>query len=76
MRDFGSLYLDVSLLTLQAFSTSQEILEASKETIANKIRGLCKSRSQQWAYSQAEKIRASAAQNPIEKTLYNSLSLA
>ena len=70
---FGALYSDVSLLTLQAFPTSEEILEASEETIANKIKELCKSRSQQWANSQAEKLMAAAAQNPFQKTLYHSL---
>jgi len=73
---FGSLYSDVSLRTLQAFPTSEEILEADKETIANKIKELCKSRSQQWANSQAEKLMAAAAQNPFQKALYHSLSLS
>ena len=67
------LYSDVSLLTLQAFPTSEEVLEAGEETIANKIKELCKSRSQQWANSQAEKLMAAAAQNPFQKTLYHSL---
>ena len=53
---FGDLYSDVSLLTLQAFPTSEEILAASEETIAKKIKEFCKSRSQQWANSQAEKL--------------------
>ncbi|MBZ5753910.1 IS110 family transposase [Metabacillus rhizolycopersici] len=73
---FGTLYSDVSLLTLQAFPTSEEVLEASEETIANKIKELCKSRSQQWANSQAEKLMAAAAQNPFQKALYYSLSLS
>ena len=73
---FGALYSDVSLLTLQAFPTSEEILKASEETIANKIKELCKSRSQQWANSQAEKLMAAAAQNPFQKNLYHSLSLS
>ena len=73
---FGSLYSDVSLLTLQAFPTSEEILKASEETIANKIKEVCKSRSQQWANSQAEKLMAAAAQNPFQKNLYHSLSLS
>lgn len=34
---FGALYSDVSLLTLQAFPTSEEVLETSEETIANKL---------------------------------------
>src|SRR4051794_539909 len=73
---FGNLYSDVSLLTLQALPTSKEILEADKETIANKIKELCKSRSHTWAKSQAEKLIAAAAQNPFQKTLYHSLSLS
>lgn len=73
---FGSLYSDVSLLTLRAFPTSEEILEVGEETIANKIKELCKSRSQQWANSQAEKLMAAAAQNPFQKALYHSLSLS
>ena len=73
---FGDLYSDVSLLTLQTFPTSEEILIASEETIAKKIKELCKSRSQQWANSQAEKLRAAADQNPFQKTLYHSLILS
>jgi transposase len=73
---FGTLYSDVSLLTLQAFPTSKEILEAGEEIIANKIKELCKSRSQQWANSQAEKLMAAAVQNPFQKTLYHSLILS
>ena len=73
---FGDLYSDVSLLTLQTFPTSEEILITSEETIAKKIKELCKSRSQQWANSQAEKLRAAADQNPFQKTLYHSLILS
>jgi transposase len=73
---FGDLYSDVSLLTLQALPTSKEILEADKETIANKIKELCKSRSHTWAKSQAEKLIAAAAQNPFQETLYHSLILS
>lgn len=73
---FGTLYSDVSLLTLQAFPTSEKVLKEGKETITNKIKELCKSRSQQWANNQAEKLLAAAAQNPFQKTLYHSLSLS
>ncbi|MFB5281018.1 IS110 family transposase [Peribacillus sp. Hz7] len=73
---FGALYSDVSLLTLQAFPTSEEVLEAGEETIANKIKEFCKSRSQQWANNQAEKLMAAAARNPFQKALYHSLSLS
>ncbi|WP_375089265.1 IS110 family transposase [Peribacillus sp. RS7] len=73
---FGDLHSYVSLLTLQAFPTSEEILETGEETIAKKIKELCKSRSQKWADSQAEKLMAAAAQNPFQKNLYHSLILS
>lgn len=70
------MYSDVSLLTLQAFPTSEEVLAISEETIATKIKELCKSRSQKWANSQSEKLKVSAGRNPFQKTLYNSLTLS
>ena len=73
---FGTLYSDVSLLTLQSYPTVEEVLKAEKETIANKIKELCKSRSQQWANNQAEKLITAANQNPFQKNLYHSLSLS
>lgn len=73
---FGDLHSYFSLLTLQAFPTSEEILDTGKETIAKKIKELCKSRSQKWADSQAEKLMAAAAQNPFQKNLYHSLTLS
>lgn len=63
---FGAFYLDVSLLTLQAFPTSEEILKVGEKTIANKIKELCKSRSQTWENSQAVKLIAAAVQNPFQ----------
>jgi transposase len=73
---FGDLHSYVSLLTLQAFPTSEEILDTGEETIAKKIKELCKSRSQKWADSQADKLMAAAAQNPFQKNLYHSLILS
>ncbi|MBO1001030.1 IS110 family transposase [Bacillus sp. SD075] len=73
---FGDLHSYVSLLTLQAFPTSEEILDTGEETVAKKIKELCKSRSQKWADSQAEKLMAAAAQNPFQKNLYHSLILS
>ncbi|MEH7393466.1 IS110 family transposase [Bacillus sp. JJ1474] len=72
---FGSLYSDVSLLTLQAFPTSEEVLKADNETLATKIKEFCNTRSLQWANKQAEKLLAAAAQNPFQKNLYSSLIL-
>ena len=60
-------YSDASLLTLQAFPTSKEVLEAGEETIANKIKELCKNRSQKWANSQAEKLMAASAKTLFRK---------
>ena len=73
---FGSLYSDVSLLTLQAFPTSEEVLKADNETLATKIKEFCNTRSLQWANKQAEKLLAAAAQNPFQKNLYSSLILS
>ncbi|MFJ7513367.1 IS110 family transposase [Peribacillus simplex] len=73
---FGDLHSYVSLLTLQAFPTSEETLDTGEETIAKKIKELCKSRSQKWADCQAEKLMAAAAQNPFQKNLYHSLILS
>jgi len=73
---FGSLYSDVSLLTLQAFPTSEEVLKADHETLSTKIKEFCNTRSLQWANKQAEKLLAAAAQNPFQKNLYSSLVLS
>ena len=55
--------------TLSAFPTSKEVLEAGEETISKKIHELCKSRSQQWACNQAEKLMKAANQNPFQQNL-------
>jgi transposase len=73
---FGDLHSYVSLLTLQTFPTSQKILDTGEEKVAKKIKELCKSRSQKWADSQAEKLMAAAVQNPFQKNLYHSLTLS
>lgn len=73
---FGDLYSDVSLLSLQAFPTSEEVLATSEEAIAKKVKEFCKSRSQKWADSQSEKLKAAADRNPFQTTLYNSLILS
>ncbi|MEH7120349.1 IS110 family transposase [Neobacillus vireti] len=73
---FGDLYSVVSLLTLSEFPSSEDILEASEETIADKIAELCKSRSHRWAKEKANQLKAAANRNPFEKTLYQSLILS
>ena len=69
---FGDLYSDVSLLILSTFPTSKEVLEAGEETLAMKIKELCKSRSQKWACNQAVKLMKAANRNPFQQTLYHS----
>ncbi|MFZ7942737.1 IS110 family transposase [Neobacillus sp. 19] len=69
---FGDLYSVVSLLTLSEFPSSEDILEASVETIADKIAQLCKSRSYRWANEKAIQLKAAADRNPFEKILYQS----
>ncbi|MFC2950018.1 IS110 family transposase [Virgibacillus sediminis] len=69
---FGDLYSVVSLLTLQEFSSSEDILKASDKTISNKIKELCKSRSVRWANEKALKLKDAAVRNPFEKTVYQS----
>jgi transposase len=60
----------VSLLTLSEFPSSEDILSASEEIITDKINGLCKSRSSRWAKEKAIQLKAAAARNPFEKTVY------
>ncbi|MBZ5753911.1 MULTISPECIES: IS110 family transposase [Metabacillus] len=69
---FGDLYSVVSLLTLQEFPSSEDILKASDETISNKIKELCKSRSIRWANEKALKLKEAATRNPFEKIVYQS----
>ena len=69
---FGDLYSVVSLLTLSEFSSSEDILKASEEAITDKISEYCKSRSIKWANEKAIQLKAAAARNPFEKTIYQS----
>lgn len=69
---FGDLYSVVSLLTLSEFPSSEDILNTSEEKIIETIKGLCKSRSLTWAKEKAQQLKAAAARNPFEKTVYQS----
>lgn len=69
---FGDLYSVVSLLTLKEFPSSEDILEASDETLSNRIKELCKSRSIRWAKEKALQLKEAAARNPFEKTVFQS----
>ncbi len=67
---FGDLYSVVSLLTLLAFPSSEDILQAKEADLADKINELCKSRSDKWAKGKAQELKNTAARNPFKKTMY------
>jgi transposase len=69
---FGDLYSVVSLLTLSEFTSSEDILNADEDKIANKIQEFCKSRSTRWAKEKAKDLLAAAKRNPFERTVYQS----
>jgi len=69
---FGDLYSVVSLLTLQAYPASEDILAVNEVTLTNKIKELCRSRSIRWAKEKAQQLKKAAAKNPFQKTLYHS----
>lgn len=69
---FGSLYSNVSLLTLLAFPTSEAVLSTSEKEITEKIASLCMSRSDAWANEKAKKLREAAQRNPFQNNLYQS----
>ena len=69
---FGDLYSVVSLLTLSEFSSSEDILKASEEELQTRYPSICKSRSIKWANEKAIQLKAAAARNPFEKTIYQS----
>ena len=69
---FGDLYSVVSLQTLLEFPTSNDVLETSEETVAARIKENCNSRSRRWANTKAKELKAAAARNPFQKTLYQS----
>src|SRR5689334_4490837 len=57
---FGDLYSVVSLLTLQAYPASEDILAVSEVILTNKIKELCKSRSIRWAKEKAQQLKKAA----------------
>lgn len=69
---FGDLYSGVSLLTLLEYPTSEDVLAADEAVLTNKIDELCKSRSKNWANTQAKKLIEAATRNPFQKNLYQS----
>lgn len=69
---FGDLYSAVSLLTLVEFPTSDDVLTAEEQEIADRIHDLCKSRSYSWAEERAKKLITAAERNPFQNTLYQS----
>jgi transposase len=69
---FGDLYSLVSLNTLKEFPSSEDILKATEEQLAKKIKAFCKSRSSKWANEKAQILKEAATRNPFESTIYQS----
>ncbi|PQD93632.1 IS110 family transposase [Pradoshia eiseniae] len=69
---FGDLFSKVSLSILREYPTSEKILEADEEDLAERIKGYCPTRSIQWAREKARKLIHSATQNPFQKVMYQS----
>jgi transposase len=69
---FGDLYSNVSLNTLLEFPTAQAVLSVSETHLAERIKSLCKSRSQRWAEEKAEQIMMAATRNPFRSALIES----
>jgi transposase len=69
---FGDLHSVVSLRILQECPASEDILAVSKDTLANRIKELCKSRSKRWTEERAQVLKAAASRNPFQKNLYQS----
>lgn len=54
---FGNLYSKVSLQTLSAFPTSEDVLSVNESVLTDKIAELCTNRSEKWAKEKAQKLR-------------------
>lgn len=70
---FGDLYAEISLKTLKSYPTSESVLKAGAEEIAEFVDSHCKARSINWAHERAEKLILAAERNPFKSILYQSL---
>jgi hypothetical protein len=69
---FGELYSMVSLLTLQKYPTSYDILAAREDEFANGIKKLYKHGTKKWVKEKTQQLKNAAARNPFQKNLYQS----
>lgn len=69
---FGDLFSKVSLQTLLAFPTADAAFAVSETEIAEKIKTLCKSRSEKWATKKAQDMIQAATRNPFRTVLLQS----
>jgi len=69
---FGDLFSKVSLNTLQAFPTPEAVLQLSETEIGEKVKTLCKSRSESWATRKAQDIIQAANRSPFHTVLLSS----
>ncbi|MGM7684327.1 hypothetical protein ACSVDA_19535 [Cytobacillus sp. Hm23] len=68
---FGDLFSKVSLNTLLAFTTPNDIKGMNVSEIADKIHQLCRNRTESWA-EKAEGLKAATRKNPYTQMLYDS----
>jgi len=69
---FGDLFSQVSLKTHLAFPTPEAVFEVSEAELAEKIKALCKSRSERWAAQKAQDIIQAANRSPFRTVLLSS----
>ena len=62
---FSTLFSQVSLRTLEAYSTADAVLAAAASDIAGTIRQACPSRPVSWAEGKAQQLIAAAHRNPM-----------
>jgi transposase len=69
---FGDLYSLASLIILQEYPSSEDILIASEDELATRLKELYKKGSKRWIDEKVQLLKAAAARNPFQKNLYQS----
>lgn len=69
---FGDLYSLVSLIILQEYPSSEDILITSEDVLSTRLKELYKNGSKKWIDEKVQLLKAAAARNPFQKNLYHS----
>ena len=69
---FGDLYSLVSLIILQEYPSSEDILITSEDVLSTRLKELYKNGSKKWMDEKVQLLKAAAARNPFQKNLYHS----